>query len=123
MKMAPFEAPYVGIFADLLGRPDAYEKLKEAGKVEFLVDSFIRSHTFNNSIVIYDEIQNLTFDSIHAVMTRIGKNSKVIACGDGRQSDLTKKKDEKTGFYDLCSVAKHMKSFEIFEFTVDDVCR
>lgn len=122
-KLAPYEAPYHGIFADLLGRPDAYDKLKEMGKLEFIMDSYVRSHTFNDSIIIYDEIQNLTFSNIHGVLTRIGKNTKVIVCGDGKQSDLNKRREEKTGFYDFIMVAGSMPEFQMFEFTVSDVVR
>lgn len=49
----------------------------------------MRGRNFDNSIVIIDEAQNLTMSELCCISTRIGENSKLILCGDERQSDLT----------------------------------
>ena len=52
--------------------------------------NFVRGLTFNDSIVIVDEAQNLTKGELVTILTRFGKNTKYIVCGDLTQSDIGK---------------------------------
>lgn len=122
-KMEQFELPYISICAELLGRPDAYEKLKDMGKIEFASTSFLRGITFNDAIIIADEIQNETFATIGTLVTRVGKNTKLIVMGDGLQNDLTHSKHDISGFRDFLAVTKVMSEFRSFRFTSDDIVR
>lgn len=122
-KMEPFELPYHDICGDLLNRKDAYEKLKDMGKIEFLSTSFLRGSTFNNCIVIFDEAQNETFAGFSTVLTRVGMDSKIIICGDGIQNDLLHSKTDISGFRDAVQITKTMSEFRSFKFTTDDIVR
>lgn len=122
-KMAEFEAPYHAICADLIGRKDAYEKLKGMDLIEFHSTSFLRGSTFNNSIIIFDEAQSANFHEIDTVQTRVGKNAKMIVCGDGAQNDLITSKIDISGFRDFIQVSKGMIEFRHFRFTPDDIVR
>lgn len=125
-KMALYEAPYREVFAELCGgRRDVYDLLKKRDYLEFMSTSFIRGITFDDSIIIVDEVQNLTDHEISSVLTRVGKNTRVILCGDYRQNDLqmTGKKNQVSGIENLVRVARYMKSFELIEFTIDDIVR
>lgn len=122
-KMAPFEATYKDIVADLIGKPTSYEDMVEAGKIKFMPTSFLRGLTWDNAIVIIDEIQNLTWQEIHTVMTRVGKNTRVLVCGDVSQNDLLNKRNEETGIGNFLKVADRMKSFDIVQFQKEDVVR
>lgn len=122
-KMEPFELPYHDIFATLLGRPDAYEKLKDMGKVEFLSSSFLRGSTFNNCIIIVDEFQSMTLHEAKTVASRVGKYSKLVVIGDGAQNDLVKSKNDVSGFRDFLTIASRMSEFRTFKFTTDDIVR
>lgn len=122
-KMEQFEKPYVSICADLLGRPDAYEKLKDMGVIEFESTSFLRGTTMKNCIIIADEIQNENFGTISTIMTRRGENSKLIVMGDGLQNDLNQSKHDVSGFRDFIAVSKTMNEFRHFRFTSDDIVR
>lgn len=122
-KMQEFEAPYNEICADLLGRADAYEKLKDMGKIVFRSTSFLRGVTFNDSIIIVDEIQNENFGNINTIMSRRGRNSKLIVMGDGVQDDLNKSKHDTSGFREFLAVSKNMPDFRHFKFTSDDIVR
>ena len=122
-KMSAYELPYVSIFADIIGKKDAYEKLKESGKIEFMSTSFLRGSTFNNAIIIFDEAQNENWHGISSVITRVGKDSKIIICGDYVQSDLIKTKNDVSGFRELIRVATSMSEFSNFKFTSDDIVR
>lgn len=122
-KMAPFEAAYKDIVADLIGKASSYEDMVEAGKIKFMPTSFLRGLTWDNAIVIIDEIQNLTWQEIHTVMTRVGKNTRVLVCGDVSQNDLANKRNEETGITSFLRVAERMKSFDIVQFQKEDVVR
>lgn len=82
---------------------------------------FMRGETYDNSIIIVDEAQNLTIEQAKMVCTRVGVNSKLFICGDMTQSDLTK------GNSGLSWLVKQFRRFdgsiEIIEFTLDDCVR
>jgi phosphate starvation-inducible protein PhoH and related proteins len=122
-KMAAFEAPYIQIMTKLTGKKDAYEKLKDCGKIEFHSTSFLRGVSFDNSIVIVDECQSMGLHEIDTIATRVGKHSKIIFCGDGNQDDLIRDKNDASGFRDFIAIAKNMREFDLFRFTSDDIVR
>ena len=122
-KMEPFEAPYKDIVSDLVGRESSYEDMCDAGKVEFMPTSYLRGLTWDNCVVLIDEIQNLTWMEIHTVITRLGKNSKLLVCGDISQNDLQGKRFEETGMGKFLQVAAQMKSFDVITFAKEDVVR
>lgn len=121
-KMSMFTQPYQQITSDLFKRKDAWARLEEQGYVEFVSTSFIRGTTFNNCIVILDEAQNLSFQELDTVITRIGHTSKYIICGDFRQTDL-RKKDDKSGLLPFLEITDRMKEFSRIEFGIDDIVR
>jgi phosphate starvation-inducible PhoH-like protein len=121
-KTRVFEEPYKEICDDLFGRGDGYEILKMKNLVEFTTTSFLRGTTFNNSIVIVDECANLTFQEIDTVMTRIGNNSRVIFCGDYRQTDLNKG-HEKEGITQFMQITRRINTFKHVEFEKQDIVR
>jgi phosphate starvation-inducible PhoH-like protein len=88
-KAAVYEAPYHAICTELFGRGDAYDVLTRKGIVEFISTSFIRGVTLNDAIVIVDEAQNCNGHELDSVITRVGKNCRIIFSGDFRQSDFT----------------------------------
>jgi phosphate starvation-inducible protein PhoH len=122
-KMEIYQQPYVQICDTLFGRKDAWDRLEEQGYIQFISTSFIRGMSFDNAIIIVDEMQNLTFEEVDTVMTRVGHMSKIIWCGDYRQTDLNKKKNDMSGILKFLDIAQHMKSFTRIEFTVDDIVR
>jgi len=122
-KMEIYEQPYRQICDTLFGRRDAWDRLEEQGYVKFISTSFIRGMSFDDAIIIVDEMQNMTYEEIDTVMTRVGYRSKIIWCGDYRQTDLNKKKNDVTGILKFFDIAQHMSSFTRIEFTVDDIVR
>jgi phosphate starvation-inducible protein PhoH len=122
-KMEIYQQPYQQICETLFGRKDAYQRLSEQGYVEFISTSFIRGMSFDDAIIIVDEMQNLTFEEIDTVMTRVGYRSKIIWCGDYRQTDLNKKKNDMSGILKFFDIAMHMDAFTKIEFTPDDIVR
>lgn len=121
-KAKAYESPYYAICTELFNRGDAYDILKNKGTVEFTTTSFLRGCTINDAIVIVDEMNNMTFHELDSVITRIGSNSKIILCGDFRQSDLTKESDRR-GLRDFMRILSTMGCFEYVEFSQDDIVR
>ena len=122
-KTEIYRQPYQQICHTLFGRPDAYNRLEEQGHIEFISTSFIRGMSFDDAIIIVDEMQNLTYEEIDTVMTRVGYRSKIIWCGDYRQTDLNKKKNDMSGILKFFDIAQHMSAFTRIEFTPDDIVR
>jgi phosphate starvation-inducible PhoH-like protein len=121
-KMDIYQQPYKQICETLFERKDAWDRLEEQGYVEFISTSFIRGMSFDDAIIIVDEMQNMNFEEIDTVITRVGYRSKIIWCGDYRQTDLRKNGD-KTGILKFFDIAQHMQAFTRVEFTADDIVR
>ena len=122
-KMEIFQQPYRQICEILFGRKDAWDRLEEQHHIEFISTSFIRGMSFDNDVIIVDEMQNLTFEEIDTVITRVGHMSKIIWCGDYRQTDLNKKRNDMSGILKFFDIAMHMTAFTRIEFTADDIVR
>ena len=122
-KMEIYSQPYVQICHTLFDRKDAYQRLEEQGYIEFISTSFIRGMSFDDAIIIVDEMQNLTFEEIDTVMTRVGYRSKIIWCGDYRQTDLNKKRNDMSGILKFFDIADRMGAFTKVEFTPEDIVR
>lgn len=121
-KAKVYEAPYYAICTELFGRGDAYDYLKQKGLVDFISTSFIRGITLNNCIIIVDEIANMTLHELDSVITRVGKNCKIVFSGDFRQSDFTKD-HEKNGLPSFMRIIERMKSFSFIDFDENDIVR
>ena len=108
-KMDPWVQPiYQNMF--LLYDKMKVEELIKEGKIEIVPVSFMRGRTFVDSIIIVDEAQNVTHEQMEMIVTRIGKGSKMIICGDDAQVDLKQKRD--SGFKFLYTAAKKIKKIE-----------
>jgi phosphate starvation-inducible PhoH-like protein len=121
-KKDMYNIPYKNICAELFGDVGAYNKLVTSRQIEFESTSFIRGSTFDDSVIIVDEMQNLTFHELDSVITRVGRNSKIIFCGDYKQSDF-KFQDEKDGLFKFMTILEQMKNFSIIQFGWDDIVR
>lgn len=120
-KIRTYELPYHSICGDLFGRDDAYDILKTKGVCDMITTSFIRGVTISDSIILVDEMQNMNAHELDSVMTRVGRNSKIIFSGDYRQSDLEKR--EKQGLHDFLNILKRIDLFSMIEFNSQDIVR
>lgn len=122
-KSKIYEAPYQAICTELYGRGDAYDILKSKNLIDFQTSSFLRGITLDNTIIIVDECQNMTYSELCTIITRAGNNAKVIFCGDYRQTDL-KWDDEKIGIFHFMTILhKMIKYFSCIEFEEQDIVR
>ena len=99
-----------------------YGNLKGQDTIDFWSTSFIRGTTFDKTIVVVDEFQNLNYHELDSIMTRVGAQSKIMFCGDASQSDLIKT-NERNGIIDFMQILRIMSSVDVIEFGVEDIVR
>lgn len=122
-KSRVYQFPYMEICDSLFTTRNAYERLIEQDKLIFSLTSYLRGITFENRIIIVDEIQNMNYQELSTIITRIGKHSKLILTGDIRQNDLLYKKNDQSGLPRFLSVLNKMDMLKQIEFGVDDIVR
>ena len=127
-KAALYQVPYQNMVQFMFEMPNEqqfnrlYDRLKSQGSLFFLSTSFLRGLTFDNSIIIVDECQNLNFHELDTIITRVGQDSKIIFCGDFDQTDLVRQ-NEKNGLHDFLRILNEMEEFNCLEFTIGDIVR
>jgi len=87
-KMAPWLSPIVDNFRNQFGDLTYFNMMMEKGIIDVAPLSYIRGRSFNDAIIIVDEAQNATVHELKTVITRTGKNSKIILLGDIEKVDL-----------------------------------
>jgi phosphate starvation-inducible PhoH-like protein len=96
-------------------------KLVENDLVVALPIGYMRGLSIDNSIIILDEVQNITLENLRTIMTRIGENSKIIAMGDLRQIDIKNK--TKSSLYTAMEIFNGIDEIGTFEFSEEDIVR
>jgi phosphate starvation-inducible PhoH-like protein len=81
-KMEPWTKPMYDIFGQFFNRNqmDRFITVEPLG--------YMRGRTFNNTLIIADEMQNATPNQVKMLLTRVGEGTKLIITGDLEQSDL-----------------------------------
>ena len=122
-KTAVYMQPYIDMCSDLFPKKQqSFQRLMEQKYVEWMITSFVRGITLDNSIIIVDECQNMNDMEINSIITRVGHSSKILFCGDFRQTDLYKRGDL-SGLQKFMVIAENMPSFRTLEFDTDDIVR
>ena len=127
-KAALYQVPYSNMMQFMFEQPNEqafeslYNRIKSQGSYYFLSTSFLRGLTFDNSIIIVDECQNLNFHELDTIITRVGQDSKIVFCGDFSQTDLTRT-NERNGLMDFLQILQEMEEFNCVEFYIGDIVR
>jgi phosphate starvation-inducible PhoH-like protein len=87
-KMEPWLVPIRSNMRKVYNKPAILDKMMKEENIELVSLSHFRGRTFDNSIIIVDEFQNLTKQQLLMVLGRVGKGSTMILCGDKQQIDL-----------------------------------
>lgn len=117
-KMAPWTRPILEVFEDFYS-PKTIQSMLENNVIELLPMAFIRGRTLKNSVIILDEAQNTTRNSMVSALTRIGEGSKMIVTGDIKQSDH----GDKNGLTDFLQRYQHNPRIAVVQFEKTDVER
>lgn len=83
--------------------------LKMSGILDTNVPFFMKGTTYNDTIILCDEAEDLTESQIKLIGTRLGENSKIYLAGDYKQSLLTKTTNNP--LIKMCNTFKGDKKF------------
>ena len=98
-------------------------QLKTANIISAIPVNFCRGLTFNDSMVIIDEAQNLTKSEIVTILTRFGKNSRYVVCGDLKQSDIGKLSGYKEIYNKFDTLEAAQNHIHIYKFGPSEIVR
>ena len=120
-KLAPWVRPIKQNFAKH-GMDAAYlQMLQKQHRVQFHPLAFIQGLTFDNAFLMVDECENMTFGQLKGLLTRTGKNTRVVLCGDTAQ---TSPLFQGSGLAELIQMVKTLGiECHLIEFGFDDVLR
>lgn len=119
-KLAVYEQPYRSIVDALMQQSGIYDKLKQNEYINFMSTSFIRGLTIDHSIIIVDEMQNMSPMELHSIATRLGEGSRIIFCGDFFQTDL---RARDSGMRSFMNILKSTDDMGFVELSTDDIVR
>ena len=114
-KMEPWLVPIKSNMRKVYNKPELLEKLEADEQIELVSLSHFRGRTFDHSVVIVDEFQNLTRSQFSMALSRLGKDSMMIFCGDNQQIDLKDK-----NYSAINEVAKITGSLHVYKVVLED---
>lgn len=121
-KMEPYLRPLMDKLEEMLPK-EQIDQLHKEKRFEGVPVNYLRGSSFNAKFIIADEAQNFDTKELTTILTRLGKFSKLIVCGDPMQSDI----NGKSGFlkmFDLFNDEESCKNgIHCFAFTKDDIVR
>ena len=117
-KYAPYLEPFESIFTQLLGK-GFYEYALKSKQIDPKPLGFMRGTSFENTIILVDEVQNMTKTEFKMLLSRIGRNCKMILSGDPEQSDI----GNSSGLPDAIHRLQKVQGIGITKFEDDDIVR
>lgn len=119
-KLFPYLLPIEDEINYFIG-PAYNASLKLNNKIEVVPLGFMRGRNFHESFIIADECQNASYEQIKMLLTRIGRNSKMVLTGDINQSDLSR--HLQGGFYTLLNLLNGIDGVGIAKLEDVDIVR
>jgi phosphate starvation-inducible PhoH-like protein len=116
-KYAPYLDPFDSVFTRTLGK-GFYDYALKSKAIEPRPLGFMRGSSFDNAIILVDEVQNLTKTEFKMLLSRIGKNCKVILSGDPDQVDIPD-----SGIHDAVKRLEGLPGIEVVRFLDEDIVR
>lgn len=86
-KVDPYMQPIWDALRELMGQ-DQMTRRRARGEIEVAPIAFMRGRTLKNAFVIVDEAQNATVSQMKMILTRLGRDSRMVVTGDPGQVDL-----------------------------------
>ena len=97
------------------------ESWEKHGTLQFLPLEYIQGLTFDNAFILCDEVQNMTFEQLKVLLTRQGKYSKLVLCGDIAQISP---RFQGSGLAKLIDMVRVLDlNVHLIEFTHEDILR
>ena len=114
-KMEPWLVPIRSNMRKVYNKPVILERMEKDESIELVSLAHFRGRTFDNAVVIVDEFQNLSRSQLAMAIGRLGKESKMIFCGDSYQIDL---KDKNWSAYH--DMSKLVNSDYVYKIVLED---
>lgn len=121
-KIDPYMIPIFDTLLEYISDNELKSLLsKDKGKpsVRILPLAYMRGVSFKNSYCVVDEAQNTTPEQMHMLLTRIGEGSKLVICGDVRQSDV----HTKNGLEDAFQILQGIDNVSFVTLTQQAIVR
>ncbi len=116
-KYYPYLEPFENVFIKFLGK-GMYDYCIKNENIVPKPLGYMRGLSFEDCIVLVDECQNMTKSQYLMLLSRIGRNCKIIFSGDPKQADI-----KNSGLSDCVKRLKNIDGVSIIEFTQDDIVR
>ena len=89
------------------------------GTIEIVPLAYMRGRTFTRTFIVADEMQNASSEQLLMLLTRLGKDSKMVITGDPVQSDL----NGTSCFHTAKAILNPVDTIGFVEFSQSDVVR
>ncbi|MEL6857462.1 MAG: PhoH family protein [Pseudomonadota bacterium] len=119
-KVEPYLRPIWDALDETLGADQA-GRLREKRVIEVAPLAFMRGRTLKSAFVIMDEAQNATVAQMKMVLTRLGRDSRMVVTGDPGQVDLPK--GQNSGLAHALRILRGVEGVGRVTFSARDVRR
>lgn len=116
-KFGPYMMPIMDVFNKRIGKSGVESYIKN-GRIKQIPLQLLRGSSIDNATILLDEAQNCDSEQLIMLLTRIGKNSKLIINGDLRQKDI-----KNSGLQKVLNKVSHIEGIEHIHLTTDDIVR
>jgi phosphate starvation-inducible PhoH-like protein len=120
-KFLPWSMPLIEKITEISSKSTA-DNLYKSEMIKGIPVNYCRGLTFNRSLVIVDEAQNLSKEELTTILTRFGHKSKYVIVGDTFQTDI-----RNSGFKDVLNAfnTQFSKDNEIYclKFGLSEIVR
>ena len=119
-KVDPYMLPIWDSLRELFGQ-DQLDRRRLRGEIEVAPLAFMRGRTLKNAFIIIDEAQNASIPQMKMVLTRLGRNSRMVVTGDPSQVDLPSK--QPSGLPHAMHILRSVPGVRQMRLTASDVVR
>lgn len=119
-KLDPYMMPIWDSLRELLGQKEI-DSRRGRGEIEVAPLAFMRGRTLKNAFVVIDEAQNATVMQTKMLLTRLGRNSRMVVTGDPTQVDLPP--SQSSGLAHAMRILRSVPGVEQCQLTGADVVR
>ncbi len=119
-KVDPYMLPIWDSLRELFGQ-DQLDRRRLRGEIEVAPLAFMRGRTLKNAFIIIDEAQNASIPQMKMVLTRLGRNSRMVVTGDPSQVDLPSK--QPSGLPHALHILRSVPGVRQMRLTASDVVR
>ena len=120
-KVDPYLRPIYDALYDCLD-PAQVERYLASGEIEIAPIAFMRGRTLADAFIILDEAQNTTREQLKMFLTRFGEGSRMVICGDPKQTDLPGG-SAASGLTDAMNRLSNIEEIEMITFSAADIVR